>query len=200
MKVFISGGAGFIGSTARFGLLLDAGITPGRAGQPGDPRRASSPRDARSSRATSPTARWSTGSSPSNPDIEAVVHCAALIVVPDSVGGPARATTGPTSSKSLDFVGAPAAQRLRPDGLQLLRVRSTRPGADFSVDGTRPIDAAEPVRAHQGRLRGDVRRHRRHPQPIPIPVAVRYFNPISADPKMRTGLQSAPAQPSRSAS
>ena len=120
-----------------------------------------------------------------HPDIDAVIHCAALIVVPDSVADPVgyyRANV----VKSLEFAAICCA-RLRAADLQLLgrHLQSRRGPARRRRLGHRP---AEPLRADQGGVRGDVRRHRRRRAAAGAVPAV-YGNPIGADPKMRTGLQ-----------
>lgn len=102
MKVLIAGGAGYIGSTVA-SACADAGITPvvldnlvtgrrefttGRAFYEGDI-------------ADGPLIDRVFAE---HPDIDAVVHCAALIVVPDSVADPVgyyRANV----AKSLEFAG-----------------------------------------------------------------------------------------------
>ena len=157
MKVLIAGGAGYIGSTVA-SACLDAGIVPvildslvtgrreftaGRAVYEGDI-------------CDGPLVDRLFAE---HPDIDAVIHCAALIVVPDSVADPVgyyRANV----TKSLEFAGPSAAQRLRAADLQLLgRHLQSRRGPDRRRRlGHRP---AEPLRADQGGMRGDVRRHRR---------------------------------------
>jgi dTDP-D-glucose 4,6-dehydratase len=117
MKVLISGGAGYIGSTIA-SACLDAGITPiildnlvtgrreftaGRAFYQGDI----------SDGALVDRVFAEHG------DIEAVVHCAALIVVPDSVDDPVGLLPGQRRQES-GVRGAPAAQRLPPDDLLLV--------------------------------------------------------------------------------
>ena len=93
-----------------------------------------------------------------HPDIAAAVHCAALIVVPESVADPVRYYRA-NVAKSLDF----AASLLR-NGCQRLIFSSSAaiyaPGADLSVRRGLADRPAEPVRADQGAVRGDVRRHR----------------------------------------
>jgi UDP-glucose 4-epimerase len=182
-KVLVAGGAGYIGSTIA-SACSDAGIAPvildnlvtgrrefaaGREFYDGDI-------------ADGPLVdRVFT----EHPDIGAVVHCAALIVVPDSVADPVgyyRANV----AKSLEFV------------THLLRNRCGRlifsssasiygAGADLTVDENSPIDPQSPyarTKAVCEAMFADIAAT----QPIRV-LSLRYFNPIGADPKMRTGLQ-----------
>ena len=86
MKVLIAGGAGYIGSTVA-SACLDAGISPVILDNLVTGRREFT--EGRIfTRATSPTAALVDRIFSEHPDIDAVVHCAALIVVPDSVADP----------------------------------------------------------------------------------------------------------------
>ncbi|WP_131739346.1 UDP-glucose 4-epimerase GalE [Actinomadura roseirufa] len=184
MKVLISGGAGYIGSTIA-SACLDAGITPvildnlvtgrrefttGRAFYPGDITDAALVDQIFAD----------------HTDITAVVHCAALIVVPDSVADPIgyyRANV----TKSLEFVG-----HLLRNGCGRMIFSSSasiyRPdGDDFTVDEDSPLAPQSPYARTKAVCEGmfaDIAAT----QPIRI-LSLRYFNPIGADPKMRTGLQ-----------
>ncbi|WP_327069235.1 UDP-glucose 4-epimerase GalE [Kitasatospora sp. NBC_01250] len=183
MKVLISGGAGYIGSTVA-SACLDAGVTPvvldslvtgrqefaeGRAFYQGD--------IADGALVDRIFAE--------HPEIEAVVHCAALIVVPDSVGDPIgyyRANV----AKSLDFVG-----HLIRNGCEKMIFSSSGsiylPGEDFSVDEESGIAPQSPYARTKAVCEGmfaDIAAT----QPIRI-LSLRYFNPIGADPRLRTGLQ-----------
>ncbi|MBB6555637.1 UDP-glucose 4-epimerase GalE [Nonomuraea rubra] len=183
MRVLISGGAGYIGSTIA-SACLDAGIDPvildslvtgrrefadGRVFYEGD-----------------------ISDGPlidkifaENPDIEAVIHCAALIVVPDSVADPIgyyRANV----AKSLEFV-----DHLLRNGCTRMIFSSSasiyRTGADHTVDEESPLDPQSPYARTKAVCEGmfaDIASGR----PIRI-LSLRYFNPIGADPRMRTGLQ-----------
>ncbi|MGW4474210.1 UDP-glucose 4-epimerase GalE [Nonomuraea sp. NPDC004354] len=183
MKVLISGGAGYIGSTVA-SACLDAGITPvildnlvtgraefarGRAFYEGDIADA-----ALVDRIFA-----------EHPDIEAVVHCAALIVVPDSVADPVGYYQA-NVAKSLDFVS-----HLLRNGCEKLIFSSSASiyaaGADFTVDESSPLAPQSPyarTKAVCEAMFADISAT----QPIRI-LSLRYFNPIGADPKMRTGLQ-----------
>jgi fatty-acyl-CoA synthase len=120
-----------------------------------------------------------------HPDIFAVIHCAALIVVPESVADPVRYYRANVAS-SLDFV-----THLLRNGCQRLIFSSSaaiyRPGEDLTVDEDSPIDPQSPyarTKAVCEAMLADVA------AACPIRVlSLRYFNPIGADPRMRTGLQ-----------
>jgi UDP-glucose 4-epimerase len=183
MKVLIAGGAGYIGSTVA-SACLDAGISPvildslvtgrreftaGRAFYDGDIA----------------DGQLVDRIFAEHPDIGAVIHCAALIVVPDSVADPVgyyRANV----SKSLEF----AAHLLRNGCGRLVFSSSAaiyRAGADLSVDEGSVIDPQSPyarTKAVCEAMFADIAAT----QPIRV-LSLRYFNPIGADPKMRTGLQ-----------
>ncbi len=183
MKVLIAGGAGYIGSTIA-SACSDAGISPvildrlvtgrreftaGRLFYAGDI-------------ADGPLIDRIFAE---HPDIDAVIHCAALIVVPDSVADPVgyyRANV----AKSLEF----AAHLLR-NGCERLIFSSSaaiyRASEDLSVDEDSPIDPQSPyarTKAVCEAMFADIAAS----QPIRV-LSLRYFNPIGADPKMRTGLQ-----------
>jgi UDP-glucose 4-epimerase len=183
MKVLIAGGAGYIGSTIG-SACLDAGITPvvldslltgrsefvvGRAFYHGDIANGSLVDQVFTE----------------HPDIYAVIHCAALIVVPDSVADPVgyyRANV----TKSLEFVS-----HLLRNGCERLVFSSSAAiygaSADLTVDEDSPIDPQSPyarTKAMCEAMFADIA------TALPIQVlSLRYFNPIGADPKMRTGLQ-----------
>jgi len=182
LKVLITGGAGFIGSTVASAceqaghepVLLDdlstglAAFALGRplyVGDAGDP--------ALIDRILS-----------EHPDLDAVVHCAAKIVVPDSV------------AKPLDYYANNVGK-----GVELLRALA-RGGVtrfvfsssasiyavseDFTVDEGSPVAPASPYATTKAMFEtiledatraGDLRA-----------VSLRYFNPIGADPELRTGL------------
>jgi UDP-glucose 4-epimerase len=119
------------------------------------------------------------------PNIHAVIHCAALIVVPDSVDEPLRYYEE-NVGKTIDLVG-----HLIRNGCQRMIFSSTAalysPGAGFVVDETSAVEPASPY----GRTKAMI-------ESILADVcavedfrvlSLRYFNPIGADPRMRTGLQ-----------
>jgi UDP-glucose 4-epimerase len=183
MKVLIAGGAGFIGSTIAY-ACSDAGISPVILDSLVTGRR----------ELAAGHAFYQGGIADGglidrifaeHPDIAAVIHCAALIVVPDSVADPVgyyRANVAGT----LDFT----AHLLR-NGCQRLIFSSSaaiyRAGEDLSVDEDSAIDPQSPyarTKAVCEAMLADIATA----EPIRV-LSLRYFNPIGADPKMRTGLQ-----------
>ena len=183
MKVLIAGGAGYIGSTIA-SACLDAGIVPiildslvtgsrqfvvGREFYEGD---------------------IADGSLidyifSEHSNINAVIHCAALIVVPDSVADPVGYYKS-NVSKSLEFI----AHLLR-NGCQRMIFSSSasiyQAGPDLAVNEGSPIDPQSPysrTKAICEAMFADIAAA----HPIRV-LSLRYFNPIGADPKMRTGLQ-----------
>jgi UDP-glucose 4-epimerase len=182
VKVLIAGGAGYIGSTIA-SACSDAGIRPvildslvtGR-------REFAAGRD------------FYQGDIADGPlidrvfaehrSISAVIHCAALIVVPDSVANPAgyyRANV----AKSLEFV-----THLLRNGCPRLIFSSSaaiyRTSDDLTVDEDSPVDPQSPyarTKAVCEAMFADIAAA----QPIRV-LSLRYFNPVGADPKMRTGL------------
>ena len=183
MKILIAGGAGYVGSTIA-SACRDAGIeavivdslvtgrsefVAGREFYKGDI-------------ADGPLVdRIFTD----HPDIHAVIDCAALIVVADSVADPAgyyRANV----VKSLDF-----ATHLLRNGCRRLIFSSSaaiyRAAEDLTVDEGSPVEPQSPygrTKAMCEAIFADIA----SAQPIRV-LSLRYFNLIGADPKMRTGLQ-----------
>jgi UDP-glucose 4-epimerase len=183
MKVLIAGGAGYIGSTIA-SACSDAGISPvildrlvtgrrefaaGRAFYEGDI-------------ADGPLIDRVFAE---HPDIDAVIHAAALIVVPDSVADPVGYYRANVVG-SLDFT----AHLLRNGCPRLIFSSSAaiyRAGEDLSVDEDSAIDPQSPyarTKAVCEAMLADIAAA----EPIRV-LSLRYFNPIGADPKMRTGLQ-----------
>ncbi|MET7926483.1 UDP-glucose 4-epimerase GalE [Streptomyces sp. NPDC005349] len=183
MKVLIVGGAGFIGSTIA-SACLDAGITPvildslvtgrrefteGRVFYEGDIADGTL------------VDRVFT----EHPDIDAVIQCAALIVVPDSVADPVGYYEA-NVAKSLDFVG-----HLLRNGCPRMIFSSSasiyRANDDLTVDEESAVEPLSPyarTKAACEAMFADIAATR----PLRV-LSLRYFNPIGADPKMRTGLQ-----------
>ena len=183
MKVLIAGGAGFIGSTVA-SACLDAGISPVIVDNLGTGRREfAAGRDFYEGDIADGALIDRIFAD--HPGIGAVVQCAALIVVPDSVADPVgyyRANV----TKSLEFV----AHLLRNQCERMIFSSSAaiyRPGADLTVDEDSPIDPQSPyarTKAVCEQMFADIAAT----QPIRV-LSLRYFNPIGADPKLRTGLQ-----------
>ncbi len=183
MKTLITGGAGFIGSTVA-SACLDAGITPvvlddlskgrpefavGRVFYEGD----IADGDLIDRVFTE------------HPDISSVVHCAAKIVVPESVAQPLEYYRN-NVSKTVDLLE----HLLRNNCGRFLFSSSGSiyaPGPDFAVDESSPLDPQSPYAATKAvveRVLADVAVA--HPLRV---LSLRYFNPVGADPKLRTGLQ-----------
>lgn len=184
MKVLITGGAGFIGSTIASAVLDHGGVpvvldnlvtgresfTEGRVFYRGDVADG-----ALIDRIFA-----------EHPEIEAVVHCAALIVVPDSVSEPLRYYRE-NVGKTIDLL-----QHLERNGCHRVLFSSSasmyKAGADFTVDEDSEVDPGSPYAATKtmvDRILADAVRGGSGLRA----VSLRYFNPIGADPKMRTGLQ-----------
>lgn len=183
MKVLITGGAGYIGSTVA-SACLDEGITPvildsmvtgraefgrGRACYTGDIADAGLIAQVFAE----------------HPDISAVVHCAALIVVPESVADPVGYYEA-NVVKSLRLV-----RELLRHGCHRLLFSSTgcfyQAGPDGSVDEDSPIAPGSPYARTKAACEGmfaDIAAG----TPLRV-VSLRYFNPVGADPQLRTGLQ-----------
>lgn len=120
-----------------------------------------------------------------HPDIDVVIHCAAKIVVPESVEQPLDYYEN-NVGKGIDLLG-----HLRRHGIERIVFSSSasiyRASDDFTVDERSPIEPLSPYAAtkamfeailHDAALAGQVRA-----------ISLRYFNPIGADPQLRTGLQ-----------
>ena len=182
MKVLIAGGAGYIGSTVA-SACLDEGIHPVILDNRVTGRR-----------------EFTVGRDfyegdiadgglvdrifAEHPDIGAVVHCAALIVVPDSVADPVgyyRANV----TKSLEFT----AHLLRNGCGRMIFSSSASIYAtadDFTVTEDSPLAPQSPYARTKAVCEGmfaDIAAS----QDIRV-LSLRYFNPVGADPKMRTGL------------
>jgi UDP-glucose 4-epimerase len=183
VKVLIAGGAGFIGSTVA-SACLDAGITPvildnlstGRAEFAGD--RLFYQGDI----ADGPLIDQIFAD---HPDISAVVHAAAAIVVPESVEQPLRYYRE-NVAKSIDFI-----DHILRNGCERYLFSSSAaiyaPGEDFAVDEASPLDPGSPY-ARTKVVMEMVLEDTAVATPLRV-LSLRYFNPIGADPQLRTGLQ-----------
>jgi UDP-glucose 4-epimerase len=182
-KILITGGAGFIGSTIA-SACLDRGVTPVILDSLVTGRREFTVNrifyEGDIADGTLIDKIFA-----EHPDIFAVVHCAALIVVPDSVTDPVgyyRANV----AKSLEMV-----EHLLRNGCERLLFSSSAaiysPGADLSVDEDSPIGPTSPyarTKAVCEEMFADIAAA----EPLKL-LSLRYFNPIGADPRLRTGLQ-----------
>lgn len=183
MKVLISGGAGYIGSTIG-SACLDAGITPVVLDNLTTGRREFTKErvfyEGDIADGTLVDRIFA-----EHTDIDAVVHCAALILVPASVADPVgyyRANV----VKSLEFVG-----HLLRNGCGRMIFSSSgsiyAAGEDFSVTEDSPVEPLSPyarTKAVCEAMFVDIAAT----QPIRV-LSLRYFNPVGADPDLRTGLQ-----------
>ena len=183
MKVLIAGGAGFIGSTVA-SACSDAGISPVILDSLVTGRREFAA-DHAFYQGDIADGGLIDRIFAEHPDITAVIHCAALIVVPDSVADPVRYYRANVAG-SLDFT----AHLLRNGCPRLIFSSSAaiyRAGEDLSVDEDSAIDPQSPyarTKAVCEAMLADIAAA----EPIRV-LSLRYFNPIGADPKMRTGLQ-----------
>jgi UDP-glucose 4-epimerase len=183
VKVLIAGGAGFIGSTVA-SACLDSGMVPVILDNLSTGR-AEFTRDRIFYEGDIADGELLDRIFAEHPDIAAVVHAAALIVVPESVAEPLRYYRE-NVAKSVAFL-----EHVVRNGCPRYLFSSSaaiyRPGDDFAVDEDSPIEATSPY----GRTKAvmelvledcadayDLRA-----------LSLRYFNPIGADPKLRTGLQ-----------
>jgi UDP-glucose 4-epimerase len=185
MKVLITGGAGFIGSTVA-SACLDSGIEPvvldslvagrvefttGRHFYHGDI-------------ADGPLLDRIFAE---HPEIEATIHCAALIVVPESVAEPLRYWQA-NVVKTVALVE----HLLRNDRPRLLFSSTAAMygvDEDFAVDEDSPLAPSSPyarTKVAVETMLQDVAAG----SPLRA-LSLRYFNPIGADPQLRTGLPSA---------
>ena len=122
-----------------------------------------------------------------HPDIEAVVHCAASIVVPDSMADPV-AYYANNVAKVPGFLRALLGTRCRRFLFSSSASMYDTPVAgDLVVDEDAPLRPLSPYAATKqmvARMLADLARASDFRA-----IALRYFNPIGADPQLRTGLQ-----------
>ncbi|GAB7186852.1 UDP-glucose 4-epimerase [Kitasatospora sp. Ki12] len=185
-KVLITGGAGFIGSTVA-SALLDRGITPVVLDDLSKGR-AEFVEDRIFYRGDVADAALLDRIFAEHPDIEAAVHCAAKIVVPESVAKPLYYYRE-NVAKTIDLLES--LQRLGCTRVVFSSSASIyAPTPDARVDESSPVDANSPYartkqmmeQVLQDWTRGEGAEHQRV-------ITLRYFNPIGADPRLRTGLQ-----------
>ncbi|GAA1525576.1 UDP-glucose 4-epimerase GalE [Nocardioides humi] len=183
MDVLITGGAGYIGSTVA-SALTDAGhravvlddLSTGRA------EFVRGHRFYQGDVADRALVRRVLAE---NPGITAAVHCAARVVVPDSVARPGDYyRTNVTGTLEL-------AETLAGCGVRDLVFSSSaaiyRPGTDHSVDESSPWAPASPY-ARTKAIAETMLADLAVATGLRV-LALRYFNPVGADPLLRTGVQ-----------
>ena len=183
MKVLITGGAGFIGATVA-SACLDAGHVPVIVDDLSTGARAfTTGRDFYQGDIADPALLGAVFAA--HPDIAATVHCAAYIVVPESVSQPLRYYRN-NVAKTIDLV-----EHLTRLGCRRLvfsssaAIYGTTP--DLAVDESSPIAPGSPyarTKAMMEQVVADA-----SAAGLVRAVSLRYFNPIGADPALRTGLQ-----------
>jgi UDP-glucose 4-epimerase len=183
MKVLVTGGAGYIGSTICW-ALKDAGHTPvildslvtGRE----EFARAHTfyQADIADRAAVEQVFR-------EHPDIYATIHCAALIVVPESVEKPYEYYRE-NVAKSLEFFNI-----VRSLGYGRVVFSSSASiydvVPDYMVTETAPLNPSSPY-ARTKYMMEMILKDFCIAYPEMEGIALRYFNPIGADPKMRSGI------------
>ncbi len=183
MKVLIAGGAGFIGSTVA-SACLDNGITPVILDNLSTGR-GEFVRDRIFYSGDIADGPMIDKIFSDHPDIDAVVHAAAMIVVPESVEQPLRYYRE-NVSKSVDFI-----EHVVRNGCTRYLFSSSAsiyaPGEDFSVDEQSPLGPGSPY-ARTKVVMETVLEDCVVAYPLRV-LSLRYFNPIGADPRLRTGLQ-----------
>ncbi len=183
MKYLITGGAGYIGSTIA-SALIDAGHTPiildslvtGRIEFTRG--RIFYQADIADAEALKQVFR-------DHPDIDATVHCAALIVVPDSTKSPYEYYRE-NVAKSIELF-----HTLNQLGCKKVLFSSSASVYDevpgFVVDEKSPLNPRSPYARTKYMMEMVLRDYCAAYEMYGI--ALRYFNPIGADPQLRTGLQ-----------
>lgn len=183
MKVLITGGAGFIGSTIA-SCCHDAGITPIILDNYNKGLRVYAHRfdhyDGDVSDRTLLRRLFA-----DHPDIDAVIHCAAHIVVPESTDNPLEYYRN-NFSRALILL-----DEMHQAGIDRFILSSTaslyNPGDDLLCDESSPVDPQSPYSASKWMLERALKDIAATGKTRSI--ALRYFNPIGADPQLRTGLQ-----------
>ena len=183
MKVLITGGAGYIGSTIA-ACCTDNGITPIILDDYSKGLREFARPYANYEGDIADTALIRRILS-EHPDIDAVIHCAAKIVVPESVSAP-LAYYENNVAKSITLL-----RELSALGVRRFILSSTasmyEAGDDYMVDESAAIAPQSPYSASKWMLER-ILRDFANTGSMNV-IALRYFNPIGADPAMRSGLQ-----------
>ncbi len=184
MKVLISGGAGYIGSTIA-NALRDTGHTPVILDSLVTGARTFT-RDHLFYRGDISDGEVLAQIFRDHPDIHVTVHAAALIVVPESVAQPG-VYYRENVCKSLAFF-----EHLNDLGYPRVVFSSSASiyapvtGDDYEVNEDAPLQPGSPY-ARTKYMMEMVLRDLCHATPL-RGVALRYFNPIGSDPELRTGV------------
>ena len=183
MKVLVTGGAGFIGSTV-VSACLDAGHEPVVLDDFSTGARAFV-RDRTCYEGDVADAALLARIVDEHPDLGAVVHCAAHIVVPDSVADPLRYYDN-NVLRTVSLL-----QHLTTLGVTRVLFSSSAamyaPGPGFTVDENSALDPGSPYASSKAmveRVLADA-----CAAGLLTALSLRYFNPVGADPHLRTGLQ-----------
>ena len=183
MKVLITGGAGYIGSTIA-SCCSDAGITPVILDDFSTGLRAFGRRYDCYEGDIADVALLERVLA-DHPDIDAVIHCAAKIVVPESVAQP-LAYYDNNVGKSVTLL-----ESLQEAGIDRFILSSTasmyEPESDYMVDEASDVKPLSPYAASK-RMVERVLEDTAATGKLTA-LSLRYFNPIGADPQLRTGLQ-----------
>jgi UDP-glucose 4-epimerase len=183
VKVLIAGGAGFIGSTIA-SACADAGIVPIVLDNLSTGR-SEFTRDRVFYQGDIAVGPLLDKIFAEHPDLDAVVHAAAAIVVPESVEQPLRYYRE-NVSKSVDFI-----DHVLRNGCRRYLFSSSasiyRAGDDFTVDESSPLEPLSPY-ARTKAVMEQVLADCAGAYDLRV-LSLRYFNPIGADPALRTGLQ-----------
>lgn len=182
MKILITGGAGYIGSTIA-SALLDHGHTPIILDSLVTGRREFT-KDRIFYEADIANNNAVAGIFQEHPDIQATIHCAALIVVPESVSMPYEYYRE-NVMKSMNFF-----MQLSELGYPRVVFSSSASIYDvvpgFMVTENSPLKPLSPY-SRTKYMMEMILRDFSHAYNLKG-IALRYFNPIGADPQMRSGI------------
>ncbi len=188
MKVLITGGAGYIGSAVAW-ACLDAGMQPVILDNLETGRFELVPGQAVFYQGDIEDGEYVDQIFAANPGIEATVHCAALTGIPESVASPGR-------YYEVNVAGTLAlAGHLQRNGCARLVFSSSASvyagswGGGVKEDA--PLGPASPYA--RTKAAGEAMLADLSAAGGPQVLSLRYFNPVGADPDMRTGPQGYPA-------
>ncbi|MFF6981286.1 NAD-dependent epimerase/dehydratase family protein [Streptomyces sp. NPDC008343] len=119
-----------------------------------------------------------------HPDISAVVHCAALMVVPESIADPIGYYEA-NVAKSLAFFS-----HLHRNGCD--RIIFSNSASIYQAEDGSPVDEDSPLAPQSPYARAKAVCEEMFADIAvagPRVLSLRYFNPVGADPELRTGLQ-----------